>query len=235
MAELALKDVDLIRSGRTILSKISLVLRSGETVLVLGANGSGKSVLLITALGLLQPDRGTVSFNGSEIRRDDGELRRQTSVVFQRADIQLLGHTVQGDLELSLHTAGIDHSLWEELIEFTLERYGLDEYRHLHPSVLSGGFRRKLALASASIATPKIMFLDEPLLELDYPGRETFISHLHDLSDSGMGLVVTTHEYRSFWEFTDRVILLKNGDIAGDVLRDDAIPLLSRENGVVPW
>jgi len=235
MAKLALQAVSLERNNRSLLAGIDLSFSESETTLLLGANGSGKSVLLLSALGLFRPDSGTVTFDGDDVYHSDAALRRRTTIVFQKSDIQILGSSVRDDMEISLRSASVPRARWRDYIGETAELFGLAPFLEDHPATLSGGMRQRLALASAVIGKPSLVFLDEPLLELDYSGITFVLSVLRELAATGVGLVIATHNYKEFWDFTDRVIVIDAGAVVSDTSRDASIPHISEKNGLRPW
>ncbi len=235
MANLALDGVALDLGGVRVLQPISTAFARSRVRLVLGANGSGKSVLLLSALGLIEPTEGRVTWNGRPLQQSERQMRRRTTTVFQRGANQILGETVRDDLQISLAAGGVDAPEWPGRIAAAAKRFGLEPWLDRSPQSLSGGFQQRLVLAAATIASPDILFLDEPLLELDYCGRTFFVEHLTEQAQSGMGLVIATHNYRMFWGIADEVLILVNGTAVFDGRPEAAIPHITRENGLEPW
>ena len=198
---------------RTVLDNLSFSVSEPSVVLVLGANGSGKSVLLRTILGLHRIAQGTISVDGAAPRQQQHrrqykqqrrKIHQRSGVAFQNPDYQIFGDTVADDLRIGRSDGSIPGHP-------AVEAMGLTPLLNSPPQQLSGGQRRRLVLAGAFAAADDFLFLDEPFIELDYP----HILHLVDLitaaRDRGTTVLVASHETRDIWDIADQVLLLYQG------------------------
>ncbi len=226
------------------LDGLSLEIRRGERVALLGANGSGKSTLLRLLAALHFPDRGDILYFGeslSERRLQDEEFffrfRRRVGVVFQNPDIQLFNPSVFdevafGPLQLRWPRDQIRGRVYE-----TLETMGISRLADRAPHRLSGGEKKRVALASVLVLDPEILLLDEPAAALD-PGSQSQITDFLVSWGGGSKTVVTaTHDLDTLEDIADRCYVLENGKVAGEgaplaILHD--VPLLERTKLVRP-
>lgn len=205
------------------LHDVSLEIRRGERIALLGANGSGKSTLLRLLAGLAPPERGQISFCGealTESRLQEEEFffrfRRAVGVVFQNPDVQLFNASVFDELAFGPLQLRWPKSKVREQVEKTLSTMGITELRDRPPHRLSGGEKKRVALASVLILDPEVLILDEPSAALD-PNSETQIVHLLRSWRGGSKTVITaTHDLSVLEQVADRCYLLENGRIVGE-------------------
>jgi cobalt/nickel transport system ATP-binding protein len=178
--------------GTTGFRDVSLKIGEGERVAIIGANGSGKSSLLMVLSGLLKPKTGYVRIYGIEPNKKNVEtIRRMVGVVFQDPDDFLFNPTVRDELmyaplQLSWSTEEI-----EKAVKEYSEIFNLHEILHKPPFRLSGGEKKKVEIASVMIAKPKILFLDEPTANIDGKAKRKIMELLNDFNGT---LVLTSHE-----------------------------------------
>ena len=209
---------------KTILDGVDLTVEQGEVRVILGGSGCGKSTLLKSCLGLLEPAAGTVRLLGEDLTRldDKGRIRLRTrmGMLFQYG--ALLGSmTIAENVALPLreHT-DLPPSAIDELVRRNLALVDLSEAEYLLPSELSGGMRKRAALARAIALDPEVLFCDEPSAGLDPLTSAEVDDLLLRLRDRfGMAVVVVTHELLSIERIADRVTMLA----AGKVLADGAL------------
>jgi cobalt/nickel transport system ATP-binding protein len=201
--------------GVAALAAVDLQIDRGERLAILGANGSGKSTLLKVLAGLAQPTQGTVEAFGERI--DDGALkdeataqrfRRRVGMVFQSADAQLFNPSVRdevafGPLHLDLPRAEI-----VARVEDTLAMLGLGALAERAPYNLSGGEKKKVALASVLSINPEVLMLDEPTNGLDPRTQEWLMELLEQLHGAGKTIVVATHQLDVLERMVDRAVVL---------------------------
>ena len=201
-----------------ILHGISLDIRRHETMVILGGSGSGKSTLLRTLVGLEEPSAGEVLINGSDIariaRRDLDEIRKKLGISFQGG--ALFGSMTVGEnvaLPLREHTR-LEDSTIRIVVRMKLEQVGLAEFENYMPAQLSGGMKKRAAIARAMVMDPEILLFDEPSAGLDpiiAAGIDKLILTLK--TAFGMTIVVVTHELASAFAIADRMILIDQGEI----------------------
>ncbi|HHW91898.1 MAG TPA: ATP-binding cassette domain-containing protein [Firmicutes bacterium] len=187
---------------------------AGQRVAVLGANGSGKTTLLHHIMGLLKPSGGKVEVFGLDPNRNFRRLRRRLGVVLQRVEEQLLGPTVFDDAAFALRNQGCSQPEVERRVREMLQEMGISHLGDKVPHYLSGGEKKKVALAGAMILNPPLLLLDEPLDGLDPFSRQELIQLLLRLNrEHGTSLIIATHDVDIVTELADVVYVLGQGRI----------------------
>ena len=156
--------------GTVAIQDISLKINEGEFVVIAGANGSGKTVFARHLNGLLKPTKGRVLLDGEPITKNIVEARRKVGLVFQDPDSQFVGQTVAEDVAFGPENLNLPVKEVETIVKESLEAVGLSGFSSRSPHALSGGEKRKLAIAGILAMKPKIIIFDEPFTGLDYPG-----------------------------------------------------------------
>ena len=195
-------------TSKFVLDSISLEVRRGETLTIIGASGCGKSTLLRILSGLLNPTLGSVSMN-SEIGSDSAEIRVNARImVFQ--DLGLLPwRTVRANVSFGMELAGIDKATRESRVDEVLALVGMDSYEKLLPFQLSGGMAQRTALARALVLKPAVLLLDEPFAALDAQTRLNMQLELCRLTESlEMTTLLVTHATDEAVFVADRVVVL---------------------------
>jgi phospholipid/cholesterol/gamma-HCH transport system ATP-binding protein len=205
--------------GREVLHGLEFEIRHGETVVIIGGSGSGKSTMLRTLVGLEKPAAGEVRIKGVDIARagdrDMDAIRKRFGIAFQGG--ALIGSLTVGEniaLPLFEHTS-LERSTIEVMVRIKLEQVGLSGFEHYNPSQLSGGMKKRAAFARAMALDPEILFFDEPSAGLDpitAAGIDDLILNLKKAY--ALTMVVVTHELTSAFLIADRIILLDRGNIA---------------------
>jgi phospholipid/cholesterol/gamma-HCH transport system ATP-binding protein len=211
---------------RTILDGVSLRVARGEIRVVLGGSGSGKSTLLKHCIGLLEPTQGTVHVLGQKLHDLEGaervSLLRRIGVLFQNG--ALLGSITVGDnvaLPLREHT-DLPEAVIRELVALKLAGVELSHAVNLLPGELSGGMRKRAALARAMALDPELLFCDEPSAGLDpLTSAELDELILRTRDRFGMAIVVVTHELASIERIADRALMLSGGKALADGTLDE--------------
>lgn len=209
--------------GRQVVhAHVSFAVRRGETVAIIGGSGTGKSVLLKEIIGLIRPAAGTIRLLGSDVWGSDQEtlnaLRRRFGVLFQDGAL-FSSLTVAENIAVPFreHTR-LPADLVAPLVGFKLALVGLPpEAGPKMPSELSGGMRKRAALARALALEPEILFLDEPTSGLDPVGARGFDDMVRVLGDSlGLTVLIVTHDLDMLLSIVDRVIVLAGGKVIAD-------------------
>ncbi len=197
------------------LTDINLSIRTGERVAVLGANGAGKSTLFQLFNGLLQPAQGSVSVNGRVVEKSYlKEVRRLVGMVFQDPDDQLFSSTVRQEIAYGLINLGLTGDSMEQAASWALQVAGLEGFENRSPFNLSGGEKKRVALASVLAMQPEVLVLDEPTAALDPMGAAKIIKLLNCINrELGITLVFATHDVDAVPLLADRVYVMDKGEI----------------------
>ncbi|MGE4282413.1 MAG: energy-coupling factor ABC transporter ATP-binding protein [Clostridia bacterium] len=193
---------------------LDFVVNEGDRVVILGPNGAGKTTLLSHILGLLKPIDGEISVFGLSPSKEFKQVRKKIGVVFQNADEQIIGPTVYDDIAFSLRNEGMrkeDVNLKVEEIAKTLEiSHVLDKIPHY----LSGGQKKKVALAGAMAMSPELLIMDEPFDGLDPKSKKEMIALINDLNkNKGVTTIITTHDINIVPHIADTIYILNRGSI----------------------
>jgi len=206
---------------------LDFVVAAGERVVVLGPNGCGKSTLLYHILGLLAPEEGEVRVFGVDPSRQFSKIRERVGVLLQDADEQIIAPTVWDDVSFSPRNYGYTSAEVHRKVAHVLERMGIAHLKHKVCHYLSGGEKRKVALAGALVLEPELLVLDEPFEGLDPASRVDLMNLLNDLhARRGVSMVLATHDVNAVTAMADRVyLLLRGGEIVAqgppaDIFRD---------------
>jgi cobalt/nickel transport system ATP-binding protein len=217
---------------------LDFVVERGQRVVILGPNGCGKSTLLYHILGLLEPQEGEVSVFGVNPARGFVQIRERVGVLLQNVDEQIIAPTVWDDVSYSPRAYGHSEAEVDSLVTTALERVGVAHLRHKVCHHLSGGERRKVALAGALVLDPELLVLDEPFEGLDPASRSDLCELLNGLHrDRGVTLVIATHDVNVVPAMADQVfVLLRGGEIVarGTPQRVFSDPGLLRRSNIEP-
>jgi energy-coupling factor transport system ATP-binding protein len=237
-----LKKVCCAYEGEEVLSDVTLSIADGEFVGVMGHTGCGKSTLLQLLCGLLRPCAGTVLLDGADINArsyDRRHLRQSVGMVFQYPECQLFEDTVEKDVAFGLKHSGLRKDEIEERVHQALElmEFDVDAIRTQSPLSLSGGERRRVAIAGVLAAGPKILLFDEPVAGLDPYGRHSFLRLVTHLNEQGVTIVMVSHNANALSECAKRLVVLSGGRVVLDgdaraAFRDEeALRALGLETG----
>ena len=193
---------------------VSLDVADGECVLLTGANGSGKTTLVRHCNGLLEPDEGEVLVNGTPVEDDLVAARASVGMVFQNPRDGFVGATVGSDVAFGPENLGLPRGEVDARVEEALDAVELGGRRDERVADLSGGEQERVAIAAALAMRPDHLVLDEPFTGLDWPARQSVLDRLRALSDRGTSLVVVTHDLRDVWSLADRVVAMRDGEVA---------------------
>lgn len=192
---------------------LSLTINDGETVCIVGHNGSGKSTVAKHINGLLLPTEGDVIVDGMNTRDESSllEIRKRVGMVFQNPDNQIVTTVVEEDVGFGPENLGVpSEAIWERVDE-ALELVGMTEYRKSAPHMLSGGQKQRIAIAGMLAMHPKMLVLDEATAMLDPAGRKEVLSIVRRLNkERGMTVVMIT-QYMEEASECDRIAVMSGG------------------------
>ncbi len=202
---------------RTILHDISVEISPGEVVALMGENGAGKTTLVKHINGLLKPSRGTVFIDGVDTRTTStAALAHKVGFVFQNADHQLFADTLEGEVAFALRNLGFPEGEVDERVSRYLEQFDLTRYKERSPFLLSGGERKRLALASVLCVEPDILILDEPTQAQDAKQKRKLAQLIDSFRCSDSIVLLVTHDVEFAVQIVDRILLLSQGRLLAD-------------------
>ena len=215
------------------LDGVDLRVEDGECVLLAGANGSGKTTLVRHLNGLLEPDAGEVVVNGTPVGEDVVAARASVGMVFQNPRDGFVAATVGADVAFGPENLGLPRDEVADRVSGALDAVEMGDRGDERIDGLSGGEQARVAIAGALAMRPDHLVLDEPFAGLDWLARQSVLDRLRALhagvpasrasgssseeqreSDGGTSLVVVTHDLRDVWDIADRVVALRDGEVA---------------------
>ena len=238
--------------GTHALRGIDLRIPQGEFLLICGSNGSGKTTLMRLISGLFTPTNGSIRVEpqehsaGHPSSRPSGATSRPETapspaggtsprktrpfigLVFQDADSQIVGETVREDISFGPENLGLPPDEVAERVNWALRLMGLDPISEKPCYLLSGGEKRRVAIAGVLAMGPDIILFDEPFSHLDYPAIQEVLRHMITLHQKGHTLVVTTHDVEKVIAHVDRVAIIHQGELKAAGPPDDMVTKLSR-------
>jgi len=204
-------------NGVEALKGVSLTIDRGDFVAIMGQNGAGKTTLVKHFNGLLKPTKGDVLVDGVNTRDESvAKLARKVGYVFQNPDHQLFCETVEQEIAFALKNFGFKKELIEKRVEWALNLLGLTQYRESSPFMLSGGERKRVALASVLAWDPEFVVLDEPTIGQDYLQKEKLRQFIMQLRSQGKTVVIVTHDVEFVADCNPRIVLMTDGKIVAD-------------------
>jgi len=217
--------------GIEALKGVSLDIRAGEWLAIVGRNGAGKSTLARLMVGLLKPQDGELTlFDKPAKRWKVQQLANNIALVFQNPEHQFLTDTVADEIGYSLTAQGIvEPAERERHIRETLDRLGLADAAETHPFALSAGLKRRLGVATMLVGEPQILLVDEPTYGQDKEMTHTLMALLKDIRSKGITIVMITHDMRLVQEYAERVLVMSDGR----VLYDDTASALFERNDIL--
>jgi len=223
MPEITLKKIIDIQNishtffdGFEAIKSLSLSICKGEFIILAGKNGSGKTTLLRHLNGLLLPDSGKIYVNGKDVSKHLIETRKTIGMVFQDADTQIVADLVFDEAAFGLENLKYKRDRINEKVFRVLKKLNLLHLKDKNPSFLSGGEKRKLAIAGILVMNPEVILFDEPFSNLDYPGTIQVLSTIIELNQSGHTIIIATHDVETIIDKTTRIIIMDNGQIKKD-------------------
>lgn len=200
--------------GTLAVDNLDLCLRDGEDAALIGANGAGKTSLLLSLVGVLPIASGSVAVDGIELCKSSiNEIRQRVGLVFQNPDDQLFMPVIREDVAFGPHNFGKSHEEIDALVRDTLELLDISRLAERSPLKLSGGEKRMAAIATVLAMEPGTMLFDEPTAFLDPRARRNLINVLHRLSHTKL---IATHDLSFALETCPRAVILKDGRLFAD-------------------
>ncbi|MBD3407892.1 MAG: ATP-binding cassette domain-containing protein [Candidatus Lokiarchaeota archaeon] len=201
----------------TALRGVSLQIDQGERIAVVGTNGAGKTTLVKHMNGLIRPNSGHVFLNDRDTKKMSvAEMAKTVGLVFQSPDHQLFLETVEKEVVFGLRNLGYSEEEAKRRCDDTLARLGLEGFADRSPFTLSGGERKRVALASVLATEPKILALDEPTIGQDAYQKKMLADLLTEMNSEGCTVIVVTHDIEFVVEYFPRTVAMSGGLIVGD-------------------
>ena len=196
---------------------LDFVVHEDERVAILGSNGSGKTTLLFHLVGLLRPLEGDVHVFGIEPHREFSKIRERIGVVLQDVDAQIIGPTVYDDIAFSPRSYGFSETQVAKMVGEMLDELRIEKFKDRVPHYLSGGERKKVALAGALVFYPQLLILDEPFTGLDPQSRDELIEILnHFNQEHHVAMVIATHDVDLVPRIADRAYVISQHGITAE-------------------
>lgn len=239
---LSIENLSFSIGGKTVFDNITFSLKKGSFAILCGRNGAGKSQLLRCVKGLSKPKSGKIRINGTEA--EEKKRMREIALVFQSAEMQIVSQSVEKDVAFGPENLGLDKSEIERRVDNAMSLMDLKDKAKQRPQTLSGGEMRKCAIAGILAMEPRVILLDEPFANLDYPSTLSVLKALLSLHEKGYTILTVTHEAEKFIAHTDTLLIMEEGKIVerGDShkkygkLRDHGIYLpKNAEFGELSW
>ncbi len=202
--------------GTEALKNVDFQVEKGKIVALLGPNGAGKSTLFLHFNGILRPTSGEINVEGQTIDYSkDGlmQVRQKVGIVFQNPDDQLFAPTVVEDVAFGPLNMGLPPEEVEKRVADALEKVGMNGFEKKPPHHLSGGQKKRVAIAGILAMDPQIMVLDEPTSGLDPKGASQILKLLYKLNEEGMSIIISTHDVDLVPLYADKIYIISNGEI----------------------
>lgn len=201
------------------LDNVSLEIEDGEFLAVIGHTGSGKSTLIQHLNGLLKPASGKIYVDGTDITDKDTKLvdiRKKVGLVFQYPEYQLFEETIAKDIAYGPTNLGLNEDEILRRVKKSMEMVGLDydEYKDISPFELSGGQKRRVAIAGVIAMEPNVLILDEPTAGLDPAGRDDILEQIKFLHEKyNMTIILVSHSMEDVGKLAEKIIVMNDGHI----------------------
>lgn len=211
--------------GMEAIRGISFHIRNGEKIALVGPNGAGKSTLLTMFNGMIRPDSGMMLFDNQPIRYDPASLRllrKRVGFVLQNPDRQIIAPTVYQDVAFGPTNLGYTEANVKDAVTKALRHVGLEGFERRPPHQLSGGEKKRVAIAGILAMDPDVLVFDEPTSGLDPSGSEDIMELLDELNLEGKTIIISTHDVELAYPWADRAILMLGGQILEEDVPDIA-------------
>lgn len=202
--------------GTLALKNVNFFAKKNKITAILGPNGAGKTTLLLHFNGILKPISGRIIVDGKPIdysKEGLMEVRQKVGIVFQNPDDQLFAPTVEEDVAFGPLNLGLDEDEIKRRVHEALSKVGMKGFENKAPHHLSGGQKKRVAIAGVLAMKPKVMILDEPTSGLDPKGASQIVKLIHELNESGTTIIISTHDVDLVPLLADYVYIMKDGQI----------------------
>jgi len=199
--------------GTVAINGLTLTIPDGQFLIICGPNGSGKTTLIRHINGLLKPAAGSIRVDGLDPAAPDNQVRRLVGMVFQDADSQIVGETVQEDIAFGPENLGMEDADIARRVADAMQQVGLLELAEKPCHLLSGGEKRRLAIAGVLAMHPRILILDEPFANLDFHGVRQTLQQVLAFHQKGHTVIVTTHDVEKVIAHADQLAILYRGEL----------------------
>lgn len=211
-------------TGIEAIKGINLTVNDGEFLAIMGQNGAGKTTLVKHFNGLLKPTIGEVLVDGINTRDVSvAKLSRNVGFVFQNPDHQLFSETVEDEISFALRNFGFEEKVIEKQVDWALNLLDILQYKKTSPFMLSGGERKRVALASILAWDPKIVILDEPTIGQDHQQKEKLQQFILQLNSQKKTVVIVTHDVEFVAECNPRVLIMNQGKILAEGIAEKVL------------
>jgi biotin transport system ATP-binding protein len=223
-----------IDKKKPLLDRVSLAVPQGSLTLLTGPNGSGKSVLVRIIKGLERQTEGTITLAGKNLSSKRKARMHTIGLVFQDAETQVVGQTVEKDIRFGMENLGLDEQTQKERLKEVADLLDLDRYLGRRPKTLSGGEKRRLAIAGVLVMRPNLLILDEPFANLDWRSTVSVLETLVRLRAEGHTILLVSHEVEKVLAHVDSVFILDEGRIVLSGSKEVVHPHLRSHGVYVP-
>lgn len=199
------------------LNGVSLQIREGEKIAVLGANGAGKSTFFLSLNGVLRPHRGEIFYRGELITKKKlNHLRKNVGIVFQDADNQIIASTVMGEVSFGPMNLKLPREEVLRRVDKALSYMNITEFRDRPPHYLSGGEKKRVSIADIIAMESEVIVFDEPTAALDPLNAQMLEEVLAKMGAEGRTILLSTHDVDFAWRWAERIIVFHQGKVIAD-------------------
>jgi len=219
MSEYILETKDLnfqYEDGTEALKNINLKIKKGKKISFVGVNGSGKSTLFLNLNGVLKPTKGTVIYDGNEVKYNHKSLlslRKNIGIVFQDPDNQLFSASVYQEVSFGAMNLKLSDIEVRSRVDQALNSVGMYEYRDKAVHFLSYGQKKRVSIADILVMNPEIIVFDEPTSSLDPKHSKQIVNIFDELNERGMTVILSTHDVELAYSWSDYIVVMKDGEI----------------------
>lgn len=221
-------------NGHTALSGINLKIPRSSFTVIGGENGSGKTVLMKHLNGILTPGSGNIRIDGISVAEDSYNARRKVGLVFQNSDTQFIAQSVREDIAFGPENLGIHGEQLKARVNDTAQALDVSSILEESPHRLSGGEKKKAAIAGVLAMEPELIVFDEPFAALDFKGVKMLLEKMLSLHSLGKAIIVITHDLEKVLAHADRLVIMSGGKIVSSGTPSETLELAAEHGLRVP-